>query len=144
MDFWSRVIVSDRKNDFVVFVVVVVVVVVIQLLSNLSSFDRFMQWQNIFTSLQTWIDLIEICIYCWRENILRCHIIEITTLKYRSYRIYVNICLLLTGLCSGKHFYLPLQTWIHLIEIYISSWRKNILRLYIIEIATLKYRSYGT
>ena len=80
-------------------------------MSNLSCFDRFMQWQNIFTSLQTWIDLIEIYIHCWRENILRCHIIEVATLKYRYYSMYVNICLLLTGLC----FY-AFKTLIHLIE----------------------------
>ena len=49
--------------------------------------------------------------YCWRENILCRDIIEIATLKYRSYSMYVNICLLLTGLC----FY-AFKTLIHLIE----------------------------
>ena len=67
---------------------------------------KFILWQNIFTSLQTWNDLIEIYIYCWQKNILRCHIIEIATLKYISYSIYINICQPLTGLCIGKIFFL--------------------------------------
>ena len=60
-----------------------------------------MQWQNIFTSLQTWTDLIEFYICSWRENILCRHIIEIAILKYKSYSVYVNICLRFTGLCTG-------------------------------------------
>ena len=92
-------------------------------MSNLSGFDLFVQWQTIFTSLQTWIDLIYIS--SWRKNIWCHHIIEIAILQYRSFIVYINIFL------------------ICVIEIYICSWRKNILRLYLIEIAILKYRSYS-